>query len=406
MRLPPLNAVRAFDAVARLGSVRAAADELAVTPAAVSQQLRVLEAHLGLALTQRQGRGLALTDSGRTWHGEIARHLRAIALAAERVRPGRRVVQVTVVQSFGSRWLMPRLTKFTAREPEIEVRIDASPVLADFARDPFDLAIREGRGAYPDTELVRLFELEFFPVASPRARAPHATPRRHARLVARAPPARSDATTTGPTGSPWPTSADVDVARGLFFSHTMLALDAAVEGQGVALAPPPFAERELARGALDVVDPRGFAPGTGIYLCWPRRGLRTLSPAATAFRDWVIEEAQATRPQRPPRRPSRAVVIRPARSRLVDRIAPFVPVSATISVPERASASFHRNRILHERSRLSASSRDARRTTSSSCATTTCGASAPKAAPRAASPRAWASRPHRASRRTASGSRS
>jgi len=145
MRLPPLNAVRAFDAVARLGSVRAAADELAVTPAAVSQQLRVLEGHLGLALTQRHGRGLVLTDSGRTWHGEIARHLRAIALAAERVRPGRRVVQVTVVQSFGSRWLMPRLQKFTAREPEIEVRIDASPVLADLARDPFDLAIREGR---------------------------------------------------------------------------------------------------------------------------------------------------------------------------------------------------------------------------------------------------------------------
>ena len=146
MRLPPLNAVRAFDAVARLGSVRAAAEELAVTPAAVSQQLRVLEAHLGIALTQRHGRGLALTDPGRTWHGEIARHLRAIALAAERVRPGRRVVQVTVVQSFGSRWLMPRLASFTARAPEIEVRIDASPVLADLARDPFDLAIREGRG--------------------------------------------------------------------------------------------------------------------------------------------------------------------------------------------------------------------------------------------------------------------
>ena len=107
MRLPPLNALRAFDAVARLGSVRAAADELAVTPAAVSQQLRVLEAHLGLALTQREGRGIALTDSGRSWHGEIARHLRAIAQAAERVRPGRRVVQVTVVPSFGSRWNPP-----------------------------------------------------------------------------------------------------------------------------------------------------------------------------------------------------------------------------------------------------------------------------------------------------------
>ena len=91
-------------------------------------------------------------------------------------------------------------------------------------------------------------------------------------------------------------AADIDVARGLFFSHTMLALDAAIEGQGVALAPPPLAERELARGALEIVDPRSFVPGTGIYLAWPRKGLRTLSPAATAFRDWVIEEARATRP--------------------------------------------------------------------------------------------------------------
>jgi LysR family glycine cleavage system transcriptional activator len=294
VRLPPLNAVRAFDAVARLGSVRAAADELAVTPAAVSQQLRVLEAHLGLALTQRQGRGLALTDSGRTWHGEIARHLRAIALAAERVRPGRRVVQVTVVQSFGSRWLMPRLTKFTAREPEIEVRIDASPALADFARDPFDLAIREGRGNY-DTELVRLFELEFYPVASPqvarRMRKRNGTlDWSRARLLHEV------------TYDYWPDwinmaeATDVDVARGLFFSHTMLALDAAIEGQGVALAPPPLAERELARGALEIIDPRPFASGTGIWLCWPRKQLRSLSNAATAFRDWVIEEAKATRP--------------------------------------------------------------------------------------------------------------
>jgi len=298
VRLPPLNAVRAFDAVARLGSVRAAADELAVTPAAVSQQLRVLEAHLGIALTQRQGRGLMLTDSGRTWHGEIARHLRAIGLAAERVRPGRRVVQVTVVQSFGSRWLMPRLNKFTAREPEIEVRIDASPVLADFTRDPFDLAIREGRGVYADVESTRLFALEFYPMASPAVL--RAIRRRNgtidwsrARLLHEV------------TYDYWPDwvamadARDVDVARGLFFSHTMLALDAAIEGQGVALVPPPLAERELARGALSIVDPRGFVPGTGIYLAWPRKGLRTLSGAATAFRDWVIEEARATAPPLP-----------------------------------------------------------------------------------------------------------
>ncbi len=305
MRLPPLNAVRAFDAVARLGSVRAAADELAVTPAAVSQQLRVLEAHLGIALTQRHGRGIALTDPGRTWHGEIARHLRAIALAAERVRPGRRVVQVTVVQSFGSRWLMPRLTAFTAREPEIEVRIDASPVLADFTRDPFDLAIREGSGVYPDAETVRLFALEFFPVATP-AYARRVRRRDGSLDWARARLLHEVTYDYWPDWTAMAGATEVDVARGLFFSHTMLALDAASEGQGVALAPPCLAERELARGALTVVDPRGYAPGTGIWLAWPRRGLRTLAPAATAFRDWIIEEARAAAGAGNPARGTRA----------------------------------------------------------------------------------------------------
>jgi LysR family glycine cleavage system transcriptional activator len=293
VRLPPLNAVRAFDAVARLGSVRAAADELAVTPAAVSQQLRVLEAHLGIVLTQREGRGLALTESGRAWHAEIARHLRAIALAAERVRPGRRVVQVTVVPSFGSRWLVPRLPLFTAREPEIEVRIDAGPTLADLARDPFDLAIREGSGVYPEAETVCLFPLELFPVASPpyarqlkgRAQAVDWT---RARILHEV------------NFDYWPDwcaqvgRTDIDISRGMFFSHTMLALDAAIDGQGVALAPRFLAERELARGTLVILDPRGYTTGTGIYLAWPRRSVRTLSPAAIAFRDWLIDEARAS----------------------------------------------------------------------------------------------------------------
>ncbi|MCC6197119.1 MAG: LysR family transcriptional regulator [Burkholderiales bacterium] len=296
--------MRAFDAVARLGSVRAAADELAVTPAAVSQQLRVLEAHLGLPLTQRQGRGLTLTDPGRSWHGEIARHLRAIALAAERVRPGRRVVQLTVVPSFGSRWLMPRLHKFTAREPAIEVRIDASLALSDLARDPFDLAIREGSGVYAEAEAVQLFALELFPVASPAI----VRGMRGSDGVIDWSRARLLHEVTSDYWPDWVTmagAADVDVAHGLFFSHTMLALDAAVEGQGVALAPLPLAERELARGALEVIDPRGYVPGVGIWLAWPRRGLRTLSPPAVAFRDWVIEEAKASQPAAPRGSPTR-----------------------------------------------------------------------------------------------------
>ncbi len=293
MRLPPLNAVRAFDAVARLGSVRAAAEELAVTPAAVSQQLRVLEANLGLPLTQRDGRGIALTEAGRHWHGEVAKHLRAIADAAERVRPGRRVVQVTVVPSFGSRWLLPRLPLFTARQPEIEVRIEASANLVDLSRDAFDLAIREGKGVYPEAESVQLFPLEVLVLASPsyvrmlkgKGRAVEWS---RARLLHEV------------NLDFWPHwavamgVAGIDVARGLYFSHTMMTLDAAVDGQGVTLSPRCLAEREMARKQLVQVDPRSYLPGRGYYLAWANRSLRPLSPAAVAFRDWVIDEAQAS----------------------------------------------------------------------------------------------------------------
>jgi len=219
-------------------------------------------------------------------------------------------VQVTVVQSFGSRWLMPRLASFTAREPEIEVRIDASPILADLTRDPFDLAIREGRGIYPDAESVRLFPLEFVPVASPAVA--RQLKRRNGTIDwSRVRLLHEVSYDYWPDWIAAAGVAGVDVARGLFFSHTMLALDAASEGQGVALAPLCLADRELARGALTIVDPRPFAPGTGIYLAWPRRGLRTLSPAAIAFRDWLIEEAQraagkaAAPVGKPARRPRR-----------------------------------------------------------------------------------------------------
>jgi len=291
MRLPPMNAVRAFDAVARLGSVRAAAEELAVTPAAVSQQLRVLEAHLGLALTRRDGRGIALTDAGRNWHGEIARPLRAIAVAAERVRPGRRVVQVTVVPSFGTRWLMPRLPLFTAQHPDIEVRIEAAPTLADLSRDAFDLAIREGTGVYPEAETVMLYPLEVLALASPAyLRMLKGKGRKvdwiKARLLHEM------------TNNFWPDwlvamgVQGVDQARGLYFSHAMMTLDAAADGQGVTLAPRCLAERELQKKLLVQVEPRVYLPGRGYYLAWAKPALRALSPAATAFRDWVIHQAR------------------------------------------------------------------------------------------------------------------
>jgi LysR family glycine cleavage system transcriptional activator len=294
MRLPPLNAVRAFDAVARLGSVRAAADEMAVTPAAVSQQLRVLEAHLGVALTRRAGRGLALTDAGEDWHGNVARHLEAIAQAAERFRPGRQVVQITVMQSLAVRWLLPRLPAFTRAHPEIEVRIDANNALVDLARERIDLGLRYGLGRYPDAQTLRLLDGRLQVLASPALAA--TLTRRDGRIDW---PAARLLHEVGQDR--WPDwfrqigvavgEQGVDLARGLFFSHTMLAIDAAVEGQGIAMAQRCLVERELLRGALRPLCEESLDTGESFSLVWPRPGTRRLSAAAQAVRAWIAAEA-------------------------------------------------------------------------------------------------------------------
>jgi LysR family glycine cleavage system transcriptional activator len=184
-----------------------------------------------------------------------------------------------------------------AREPEIEVRIDASPVLADLARDPFDLAIREGPRGYPEAESVRLFALEYLRRRECGRREGPAPAQRHHRLVARAPAARGHvrllAGLDRDGGQP-PTSTS---RAGLFFSHTMLALDAAIEGQGVALAPirSPSASSRAARSSCSIRAASCRAPASTS----PGRGarLRTLSPAATSFRDWLIDEARAGGPR-------------------------------------------------------------------------------------------------------------
>ena len=293
MNLPPLNAVRAFDAVARLGSVRAAADELSVTPAAVSQQLRVLESHLGLALTRREGRGLALTDSGRDWHDDVSRHLQAIALAAERLRPGRKIVQVTAAQSLAVRWLVPRLPDFIRRHGDIEVRIDASNTLADLSRGPFDLALRMGAGRYRDTEAALLFDGDLHALASPAYL--RSLTRRRGRLD------WANARLLHEVGNDhWPDwfaalkLPATEVSKGLFFSHTMLALDAAVEGQGVALAPLCFADRELQEGRLVRAAPQQLDIDESVFLAWPAAGARRLSASAVVLRDWLVSHARET----------------------------------------------------------------------------------------------------------------
>ncbi|MCM5681411.1 LysR substrate-binding domain-containing protein [Schlegelella sp. S2-27] len=299
MRLPPMNAVRAFDAVARWGSVRAAAEELSVTPAAVSQQLRVLEAHLGVALTQREGRGLVLTDVGKDWHDDISRHLQAIALAAERLRPGRHIVQITVAQSFAVRWLVPRLPAFMRLHPDIEVRVDANNAVADLTRGPFDLALRMGSGRYRATEATLLFSGDLYALANAEYI--------RSLLDKRGRPDWHRAQLLHEIGNArWPDwfaalgLRDVDVSRGQFFSHTMMTLQAALEGQGVALAPLAYAERELIDGRLLRVLPCHIDANEAVHLLWPAAGTRRMPAAATVLRDWLMEQARLSRAQLQP----------------------------------------------------------------------------------------------------------
>lgn len=291
MKLPPLNALRAFDTVARLGSVKSAASELFVTPAAVSQQVRHLETWLGAELVMRESRGVKLTDMGRQFHQATTRHLRAISQAAERIRPGRSTVYVTVIPSFAARWLVPRLNRFTDAYPQVEVRVDASPVLTDLGHGVFDLAIREGPGFFPDTQSHRLFTMDMVPVATPRYIASLSD-----KGSVDWPRARLLREVGDDWWSQWLEMAGiegVDSSRGMSFSHTMLALSAAIEGQGIALTTHCLVRRELQEGELLEVDPRVLKTGYGYHVAWPRPEVRPLSEAAKRFCDWLIAAAEA-----------------------------------------------------------------------------------------------------------------
>jgi LysR family glycine cleavage system transcriptional activator len=289
MKLPPLNALRAFDAVARLGGVRLAAQSLHVTAAAVTQQVKLLERSLGVALLRREGRGVELTDAGHRLHAGTVRHLRAIAHAADELRPQGRRVRVSTVPSFAVRWLVPRLKHFTALHPEVQIEVGADPRVINLDDREYDLAIREGLGRYPGAETRLLLPLHLLPVCTPGYLR-----RVFGRVPARGwPKARLLHEVDHAWWAPWLDQAGisgVDVASGLHFSHTVMAIAAALDEQGVALVPRVFIEEELADGRLVAVDAKPYVTGIGFHLAWSVARAGTLSPSAVLFRDWLLGE--------------------------------------------------------------------------------------------------------------------
>lgn len=297
--LPPLNSLRAFEAAARHLSFTKAAEELHVTPAAVSHQIKALEEQMGVPLFRRLTRALRLTEAGQAALPPLRDGFDRLADAVDLLRAHQEsgVITVSVEPSFAAKWLVPRLDRLRVAHPDLEVRLDATDRLADFQRDNVDLAIRYGGGDYPGLQVDRLLSEEIFPVCSPKLRdgpAPLAQPDdlRHHTLI------HLDwdlEDVAAPTWRMWLLAAgihDIDFTRGPVFSMKSLALQAAIEGQGVALASSVLVSDDLAAGRLvmpfdlSVCDPLNFA----YHIVVPKRTADL--PKVAAFRGWLLSEIE------------------------------------------------------------------------------------------------------------------
>ncbi len=296
-RLPPLNSLRAFEAAARHLSFKKAAGELHVTPAAVSHQVRTLEEYCGAQLFHRLARALRLTEAGQAALPPLREGFDKLAEAADAMRAGERagILTVSVAPTFGAKWLIPRLDRFRAAHPEFDVRIDASYTLVNFAADGVDVALRFGRGVYRNLRSECLMSEVALPVCSPQLlerdpplRRPEDL--RHHTLLHVQWRTEDDA---APSWRMWLRAAGiegVDAERGPRFNVEGMALEAAIAGQGVALASAAVVEGDLKAGRLVQPFPPSASQATAFsyYLVYPEA--KAGDPKVMAFRDWVLAE--------------------------------------------------------------------------------------------------------------------
>lgn len=283
-RLPSLNGLRAFEVAARHLNFRLAAEELGVTQGAVAQQVRNLEAQLGLQLFHRQSRSLFLTEAGRSYVVNIRKAFDLIAEATTVLRPEPDHLTISVTPSFAVRWLIPRLPDFTAAHPDIDLRIVASDRTANFQTDGIDLAVRQGQPPFgPGFVAELLLDEEIVAVASPAALA-------RSRGGSLTLPLLHDGHDLWPQFLPLiPPEAMRLPVQNIRFNQTALAIEAAAAGQGLALAPHVFVAGDLASGKLVQALAPVLRTGAGFYLVAPRK-LR--NPArVTALRTWLHRQA-------------------------------------------------------------------------------------------------------------------
>jgi len=296
-RLPPLNALRAFEAAARHLNFSRAADELSVTPGAVSQQIQNLEDYVGAALFKRTPKGLLLTDAAQTALPALREAFDRLAEAASLLTAavdGRRLT-LTAPPSFAAKWLVPRLGAFEQAHPQVDVWLSAAIELVDLAAGEVDVAIRYGAGRYPGLEVKRLFSETVIPVASPEHLAEHPlnTPAdlaNHILLHDGSP----DLDDSCPDWSMWLAARGlrgIDGMRGPRFNQSSLVIEAAVNGRGVALAKRTLAAADLEAGRLVAPLQIATAVDFAYYLLHPKAKGRL--PQVKAFVSWIEAEALA-----------------------------------------------------------------------------------------------------------------
>lgn len=284
-------------------SISRAANELRVTPAAISHQIRLLEDHVGLPVFVRNGRGLALTEAGAAGLRDLREAFARLCAAMDSIdslgEAG--VLSVSVAPSFASKWLLPRLELFQSAHPEIDVHVSASMQLSDFAKDGIDVAIRYGAGRYSDLSVERLMTESLVPVCSPEYLMQHG-PFYLPSDLAEATLLHDDSPDNDPSCPNWEMwlgaagAPHVDSTRGPRFNQSGLVIEAAALGRGVALAKTALAARDLKQGRL--VQP--FTSTTvkvdlAYYIVAPRAKLNL--PKVSFFIDWLRSEASREDPQ-------------------------------------------------------------------------------------------------------------
>ncbi|MDK1374324.1 MULTISPECIES: transcriptional regulator GcvA [unclassified Sinorhizobium] len=291
--LPPLNALRAFEAAGRLQSIRRAAEELLVTPGAVSRQVQRLEAYLGVRLFRRDPREIVLTAEGERYLAAVSRHLDGIREETQKLT-GRKSVEILRVRAyttFAMKWLIPRLGTFHQSNATTEVRLTTSNEMVDFERESVDGAIRLGDGNWPGVEVDRVMRNELVPLCTPSFASERGindvadlkqVPLLHSFV-------RPD------DWRYWLEAAggsDIDAYAGDKYASSTLAYQATLEGQGVMIAQKALFADDLRTGRL--VQPIDFTLDRGdftYYFIYPRNRLR--SPAFRRFRTWLLDQAES-----------------------------------------------------------------------------------------------------------------